>query len=506
MKTLILLLFCIFYCNVFYANNVKVENVGIANQNNTLDVKDIQFDISWDNSWRTSASPTNWDACWVFAKYRKTSSTTWEHATLSTSNGNHTAPSGSTIDAVSDGLGVFIFRDSDGTGNVDWDGAALEWSYGVDGLLDNDSVEVCVFAIEMVYVPQGSFYIGDGNGTTRSTLGFHEYPLVYNPVQITNSPSVRIRAVSGGDAPLATTGLYLDGDGGIDLNGNGIYTDAGDNPGYPVGYEAFYCMKYEITQGEYVEFANKLSTAQGTAILSASTTYRMNLIGSGNNWSTTTPNRPITISGYQLGAYLDWIALRPMTETEFEKACRGQATPVYQEYAWGTTNIQVAPYTLTADGTGSENVSNPGINIGNCNYNTTNSAALNGPFRSGIFASSSINHTREETGGSYYGIMELSGNLAEQCVDLGDPQGRSFDGSNGDGEIHSTGFADKSGWPNYNTGAGNNTTNDNGYAMRGGHWNIAVADARVSDRSQYNTASIGIVNTYYYNGRGVRKP
>ena len=36
-------------------------------------------------------------------------------------------------------------------------------------LADNDIVDVKVFAIEMVYVPQGSFYVGMG-GTSTATF------------------------------------------------------------------------------------------------------------------------------------------------------------------------------------------------------------------------------------------------------------------------------------------------------------------------------------------------
>ena len=37
--------------------------------------------------------------------------------------------------------------------------------------------------------------------------------------------------------------------------------------------------------------------------------------------------------------YADWAGLRPMTELEFEKACRGPLKPVPDEYAWGTAAV-----------------------------------------------------------------------------------------------------------------------------------------------------------------------
>ena len=42
------------------------------------------------------------------------------------------------------------------------------------------------------------------------------------------------------------------------------------------------------------------------------------------------------LSWMDLAAYLDWAALRPMTELEFEKICRGPNPPIAGEYVWGT--------------------------------------------------------------------------------------------------------------------------------------------------------------------------
>ncbi|PCI92650.1 MAG: hypothetical protein COB15_17400 [Flavobacteriales bacterium] len=499
MKTKIGLLFCL-SANMLLANNVTIENVSLTNQNTTTDVKDIQFDISWDNSWRTTATPNNWDACWVFAKYRLTSGTVWNHVTLSITNGDHTAPTGSVIDAVSDGKGIFIYRSADGSGNNEWDNVAINWDYGTDGLADNDSVEVCVFAIEMVNIPAGNFDLGDGNGTSESTYAFESVANNNLAVAISTTLSEMIETdAANDDAQLSSTGLYLDGDGGIDLNGNGSFSDAGDNASFPVGYNEVYCMKYEITQGQYAEFANKLNNGQAAAIIATNSAARINTSGSGTSWSSTTPNRAQDMSWYELCAYLDWAALRPMTETEFEKICRGENSAVYAEKAWGTTNLHATIYTVSFDGTGSEQITTMGTFTGNACYNVTD---LGGPFRVGIFAASSANNTREETGGTYYGVMEMSGNISEGVVYLGDPDGRDFDGSHGDGYVHSTGFANVSGWPAYD-GTDNNL-NDGGFILRGGYYSNTAARISVSNRTYNNTHHTSGVNAY--GGRGVRTP
>lgn len=152
-----------------------------------------------------------------------------------------------------------------------------------------------------------------------------------------------------------------------------------------------------------------------------------------------------------------------MTELEFEKACRGPETPVTNEYAWGNTTI-IAPTSIIGDGSSTSRV-----NIGNCNYE---SASPDGPFRCGIFAGSTNNPTRTQAGASYYGVMELSGNLWEWCVRVGNTTGRGFTGMHGDGVLTSAGDANAANWPG-SVGAG----------FRGGDWDYVAAYARVSDRN-----------------------
>lgn len=490
--------------SIALANNVRVENVRLRNQNVVSDTKEVEFDLSWENSWRTSAAPSNYDACWVFAKYRLTSASTWNHLTLSTTDGDHTAPSGSAIDAVADGKGIFIFRNADGSGNNDWDDVRLQWTYAIDGLADSDSVEIAVFAIEMVYIPEGSFDLGDGNGSTESSNAFELVGTNNLAVTITNALSAQIETDAStiyDDTQLGSTGLYLDGDGGIDLNGDGDFADADENGSFPVGYNAMYCMKYEVSQGQYVDFVNKLDASQTSVLIAAESASRQNIAGSGNTWATSTPNRPKDLGIYDLWAYLDWAALRPMTETEFEKICRGSNAALTGEYVWGTTAIHASAYALSLDGTEEEVITNMGSGTGNASYTLTDDV-LDGPLRCGIFAASSGNHTRVETGGTFYGVMEMGGNLAEVVVFLGDPDGRSFDGSNGDGEIAATGYANQAGWPSYD-GLDNNFA-DQGATVRGGHHGLAATYMRISDRLFVNQHPTSGGNVY--GGRGVRNP
>src|SRR5690606_24176362 len=55
------------------ATTVKANNVSVSNLQYLPATQELQFDISWDNSWRntgTTGSTENYDGVWVFAKYR----------------------------------------------------------------------------------------------------------------------------------------------------------------------------------------------------------------------------------------------------------------------------------------------------------------------------------------------------------------------------------------------------------------------------------------------------
>jgi len=435
------------------ANNISIDgNVTLTEQNTTSDYTHIKFDISWDNSWRTSSAPNNWDAAWVFAKWKLHSGTEWKHCTLNTSG--HTAPSGSTIDAASDGTGIFIYPNAVGTGSVDWNNAKLRWNYGTDLVADDATVDVKVFAIEMVYVPQGDFYLGDGSSFNR----FHDGDNASESFQVTSSQ------INFGQA---NNQLWALGD--WDSPTGSLQTD------YPTGFAAFYCMKYEISQGQYVGFLNTLTSTQDNTRYRTmfENDYRHGVWG--GSQGSRFPERPYRACGFLSwmdgAAYADWAGLRPMTELEFEKACRGTQDAVAGEYAWGDVTITEA---TTIDADPGKEYGTETVN-GNCNYEWglefTGGDEGRGPLRCGIFATGSS--TRQQSGASYYGIMEMSGNLSERPVTLGNATGRAFTGNHGNGEIDASGNTDAANWP---------STSAEGSGFRGGNWSYDDSDTRVSDR------------------------
>jgi formylglycine-generating enzyme required for sulfatase activity len=162
-----------------------------------------------------------------------------------------------------------------------------------------------------------------------------------------------------------------------------------------------------------------------------------------------------------------------MTELEFEKACRGDQVAVNGEYAWGTAGIASSAYSLSNAGSTSEGIAtNYSTTVGNARYANT-VGYITGPVRVGIFAANGSNTGRVSAGASYWGIMELSGNLFERIVSIVNLMGRSFTGVHGDGLLDSNGNANPSNWPSFDA---------EGAGFRGGHFNANNSELRVSDR------------------------
>jgi hypothetical protein len=472
--------------------NVTVKPLGVP------DASTITFDLAWDWSWRAEWEVSaeqhggsgvmkleNWDAAWVFVKFNKPGDEGWQPAALDRDASHHTVPAGAALEPGlsndrTSSVGVFIHRSSPGHGQNDWKGVTLRWLHGAD---DPAGANVRVLAIPMVFVPQGAFWAGDG--TTAKIAGQFSAGTSDNPLRITSETAL----ILGGEA--AENLNNHDTRGMIGEVSMDDFNSAFSQPlpaAFPKGYAAFYCMKYEITQQQYVDFLNTLSFGQQRAFDLSDRKERRNGIkrkAAGLPRSTRNVARPdpvrasvseiATPAVYETSAphvacpwmwwsygasYAAWAGLRPMTELEYEKACRGPLKPVPDEYAWGTaaiagSNTNKPPhdgYALENPGMDDEHVVWKGANgpdetRGNAAWWGTVERgkgsfainAINGPLRAGIFATPVSD--RVAAGASYWGIMELSGNLWEMTVTVGNRNGRRFTGVHGDGTaVHAAGW------------------------------------------------------------------
>jgi len=143
-----------------------------------------------------------------------------------------------------------------------------------------------------------------------------------------------------------------------------------------------------------------------------------------------------------------------MTELEFEKVCRGPVDAVPDEYIWGTTDASLTPGSRVNANTRTET-----LNQGYAAFGAAIWIA-----RCGSCAGAGT--TRVQSGGSYYGAMDMGGNCYETSIPV---HATTFSGLHGDGVLDSSGRWDVSGW----------TT---AYIFRGGYFFSGLSSLRTSDR------------------------
>ena len=501
------------------ADPARISNVTVK-PSGEAGVSTITFDLAWDWSWRAAweveAAQTggkkslkleNWDAAWVFVKYRLPGGT-WRHAMLAADAAKHTVPSGASLEVGKSnngkkGVGVFIHRAAAGQGPNDWKGVSLRWllpagagdeadggssefdmhvtqDMAADGAaFDPAKAEVKVLALEMVYVPQCAFWLGDG--TTNAIAGQFTAGLGSAPFRVESEQAIKL----GGD-----TAEYLNNHdtGGMDPSSMDDFNSdqSATLPAvFPKGYAAFYCMKVEVTMAMYVEYLNmqpyarqaasvtaKLSMPEGTLAMDNNSHHspragvfiqapgtpdsmvplqisRETFVMSGTVtqpgtaavFTTTMPFVPCHFMPCQ-GArgFAAWAGLRPMTELEYEKACRGPVKPVADEFPWGTTGVagmdlSGGKYALTNFNEMTESISwvgekGPDATRGNAFF-AGNNVALGGPTRVGIFATPASD--RVTAGATYWGILDMAGSVAEKAVPVGEAASRAFSGEHGEG-------------------------------------------------------------------------
>lgn len=497
------------------ANNLTITNVSLGTRNPTAKTLVVTFNASWENSWRNKI---NHDALWLTIRLNSTSSSPVNKKLCQVSAAG-VDPTGSTVGSATnlefyvpaDKSGAFLRRSSNGSvGNISTQSAQLTINYDSCGFSDSDQVYASVFGLEMVFIPQGSFYAGDYDTSSASLDKGSADTSAWNitgegAIAVTNAASAGYRYVSNSNAGEYATGA--------------VFSVPAT---YPKGYASFYVMKYEINEAQWVEFVNSLPTAEARAMRdltdnnhkNSDAVVARNTIACSGTPLTCSTDRSSRAASYlswmDLVAFLDWNALRPITELEFEKIARGPSIPVAGEYVWGTTTVVAADAISGSNENGTETITTTGANA---HYNNTtlsggdssNGAEYQaGALRNGIFAVTDA--TRESSGAAYYGVLDLAGNLSERVVTLGNASGLGFTGVHGDGVLTtSTGYegnANASLWPGMDGSTDRGVTGASGVGFRGGSWNSSVAKLQISDRS--DAALTLTTATSEFGGRGAR--
>ena len=506
-----------------------------------LDAQTATLDVRWDASWRDAETR---DAAWIVLKGRQGDEPlvplTIRDAPEVVANESSDSADAA-FDVPEDRVGFFVHRAAPGEGanhwriRVPWTAEAADRVTGVRA-----------FGVEMVHVPTGAFEAGTarslrdrkaarGDGWIRFTPPaplsalFRADPdgedVYGGPYSVTSEAPIAIGPEAGNLYYLDARFLSDDFTSGDKTGTLGV--------GFPKGYAGFYQMKYEVTQQQYVDFLNGLSPeqAQRRAVPHSLTqrlpNARYSITKRGSRFQTAHPHRAASHVSWEDGlAWADWMGLRPMTELEFEKSARGPEPVRLREFVWGTTEQRADGFAFderilasggalatAEDGTervdgnihifmrpdeGVDNLCTPGGDNHHPWYPACRSLSGGeagwGALRVGIHGVDPEGD-RVAAGAGYYGAMELSGNVAEQVVTLGHPQGRSFQGTHGDGRLTASGIATNADW---HADAGTLF-----FGYRGAGWTSHPNHARTADRFGA-LQSKGRVRSYSAGFRAVR--
>jgi formylglycine-generating enzyme required for sulfatase activity len=430
LKTLI----CFFLSlQILEATNLQLEQLEWFKDDATQKMF-VKLNLRWENAWHNAK---NRDAVWLFFKlnahpldenvnYRHINIALSGHQLLQNHLPNSPSPE---FEVVSDRVGLFVYSKNPYRGAINWTILIALEEVKNENLYEKN---LGAYGIEMVLIPEGKFTIGEKDSTlTRKNASFFKSDSKGKPIgffTIENEEnSIEIAAKANALYYLAETKAYQGDQSGI------IPTT------FPKGFQAFYMMKYELSQGQYADFLNSISI---TATYQRANFggrdyqyYRGSIRLENGKYMADSPQRPANfISWDDACAFADWAGLRPFSELEYEKACRGISAPISGEYAWNTnTKEKLMQYV---------NQTNDLVylhQLSETNLNDSN---------------------RENFGASYYWVMDLAGSVWERCVTVGDSVGRNFKGSHGDGVL-TYGFATNFDWPS-------GSTETQGFGFRGG--------------------------------------
>ncbi len=430
----VLLLCCANSADALYASDLRLSEVESDLTAPVQGRPSAEFSVRWNNSWRHDR---NYDAAWIFLKADPGSGWGWQHVRLAHEGHRVLADSQASGPApelllAPDRMGLFVQPSAAHRGEFRCRlSLALDPS-SFERFPQGHKIELAALGVEMVYIPEGPFTLGDPGEEALQYGSFYKSGPGGNPnglVRIESEAAIEVGPQAGMLHYRNHTRPRYEGDQG------------GPVPAaFPKGYRAFYIMKYELSQGEYARFLN-LVTDRATfrrAPQAGRSYYQLRgtITLQNGRYVAVSPDRPGSFVSWDDGcAFADWAGLRPMTELEFVKAARGPAVPRSRGFPWGTSS---ADSLLRVVGPDSELA------------------------RSGAADESRLSDdNRALLGASHYWVMDLAGSVWERVVSIGHPNGRAFRGSHGDGALTELGEADVEDWPRGDDYGG-------GFGYRGG--------------------------------------
>lgn len=415
------------------AEDLTVENVQWIHDAETGVPMHALMDVKWQHAWHTAR---NHDAAWIFLKFVFEDGG-YMHALLAPEG--HTVVSGAPADpqlnVAEDGTGFWLFPRQPHRGPVHWRLRIL-----LSESIDTNRLrgaQLQAYGVEMVYIPAGPFTLGDPDTTALAFGAFYKSDANGQPDGLVRIEDERAFDVG----PAAGQVYYRNGDNEYEGDQQGPVPAA-----FPKGTRAFYLMKYELTQGQYAAFLNTLrDEATFTRFSFGGRSYarhRGSIHLDGGRYTATHPDRALNFAHWddQL-AFADWAALRPMTELEFTKAARGPEAPRAGAFPWGTASRDRLARVMGPDG----------------------DLIMTHPLTQGDLT----DENRDVFGASYYWVMDLAGSVWERVISIGRADGRTFEGTHGDGTVNGYGEATNADWPHTHAGAEGHGYRGGGYYNQG---------------------------------------
>ncbi|HEY6975193.1 MAG TPA: hypothetical protein VH396_02820, partial [Chitinophagaceae bacterium] len=231
---------------------IRISNFAFSgNMRDSVKSLFVYFTVSWDNAWRNDK---NYDAAWVFFKLRHQDDSR-SHKPVQVKLAGHKMLYNYLNNVNPDFYvpahqgGLLIYLSKQYRGNVSW---RVKVDFDVSKLtsidFSNNVVFGDVFAIEMVQIPGGQFYIGDED-----------------PIKQRKESSLFDAATKGKFLVNSERSISIgDNRGSVNYFNNDLPQFRGDMTGtvpdsFPKGFKQFFVMKYEVKQGEYTAFLNTLS-------------------------------------------------------------------------------------------------------------------------------------------------------------------------------------------------------------------------------------------------------
>jgi formylglycine-generating enzyme required for sulfatase activity len=380
----------------------------------------VQLTVGWSNAWRDDR---NHDGAWIILR---SDDPKLGPLRLAAVGHRCSGELRGEIAVSEDRCGVFVALAESHRGDVEW---TIELA-----LAGAAPDAVSAWTVGMVFIPAGAFELGDDHPDVLRHGAFHrrdESGAVAGPLRITDESAMQVAKSPGA--------LWYEADRA------GYHGDRGGPipADWPKGTKAFWIMKHELTQGEYAAFLSALPTPWRTLRSPIGTkgeeSSTCSLALDGERVVAASPLRPCNfVSWDDTCAWMDWMALRPMTEFEFEKAARGPARPVAGDYPWGSDSREKLERQVQR--------------------------ARDLTLASAAEEAALADDDRERFGASYYRVMDLSGSVWERVISVGHPRGRAFVGSHGDGVLTDAARATNPDWPATDASG----ANADGIGFRGG--------------------------------------